>query len=72
MLCALTLGLWWPWAVVRQYRMRVESITVHVKGWLEDIATDLAGMLVMAWNTWMTVARGRAVPALVPAAAAQA
>lgn len=42
MLCALTLGLWWPWAVVRQYRMRVESITVHVKGWLEDIATDLA------------------------------
>jgi cytochrome c oxidase cbb3-type subunit I len=31
----------------------------------------LAGMLVMAWNTWMTVSRGRSVrvPVAVPAAA---
>ncbi len=31
-------------------------------------ALYLAGMLVMAWNTWMTVARGRAVTVAVPAA----
>jgi cytochrome c oxidase cbb3-type subunit 1 len=30
------------------------------------------GMLVMAWNTWMTVANGRSVPATVPAPALQA
>ncbi|HWJ95608.1 MAG TPA: cbb3-type cytochrome c oxidase subunit I, partial [Telluria sp.] len=31
----------------------------------------LGGMLVMAWNTWMTVARGRSirVPVAIPAAA---
>jgi cytochrome c oxidase cbb3-type subunit I len=29
----------------------------------------LAGMVVMAWNTWMTVARGRAQLVHVPAAA---
>jgi cytochrome c oxidase cbb3-type subunit 1 len=32
----------------------------------------LAGMLVMAWNTWMTVANGRAVRFNVPAVAPQA
>ena len=26
----------------------------------------LAGMLVMAWNTWMTVAQGRVVQVAVP------
>ena len=26
----------------------------------------LAGMLVMAWNTWMTVAQGRVVQVPVP------
>ncbi|MDB5861291.1 MAG: ccoN, partial [Ramlibacter sp.] len=31
-----------------------------------------AGMLVMAWNTWMTVTGGRAVAAPVPVAALQA
>jgi cytochrome c oxidase cbb3-type subunit I len=31
----------------------------------------LAGMLIMAWNTWMTVAQGRSVrvPVAVPQAA---
>ena len=29
----------------------------------------LGGMLVMAWNTWMTVARGRSVRAPIPAVA---
>jgi cytochrome c oxidase cbb3-type subunit 1 len=31
-------------------------------------ALYLAGMLVMAWNVWMTVARGRAVTWAVPTA----
>ena len=26
----------------------------------------LAGMLVMAWNTWMTVTLGRSVQAAIP------
>ena len=30
----------------------------------------LGGMLVMAWNTWMTVAQGRAVRVAVPVPAA--
>jgi cytochrome c oxidase cbb3-type subunit I len=30
----------------------------------------LGGMAVMAWNTWMTVAAGRAVRVTVPAVAA--
>jgi cytochrome c oxidase cbb3-type subunit 1 len=29
----------------------------------------LAGMLVMTWNVWMTVVRGRAATALIPAPA---
>jgi len=29
----------------------------------------LTGMLIMAWNTWMTVANGRAVRVSVPAVA---
>lgn len=41
MLCAVTLGLWSPWAAVRQYRMRVESVTLHVKGGLDHITGDL-------------------------------
>jgi cytochrome c oxidase cbb3-type subunit 1 len=32
----------------------------------------LFGMCVMAWNTWMTVAGGRAVRVTVPHALAQA
>jgi cytochrome c oxidase cbb3-type subunit 1 len=32
----------------------------------------LAGMLVMAWNTWMTVANGRSARVGVPAIAAAA
>ena len=32
----------------------------------------LAGMLVMAWNTWMTVAEGRAPRIVVPRAMPQA
>ncbi|MES2101381.1 MAG: cytochrome-c oxidase, cbb3-type subunit I [Pseudomonadota bacterium] len=35
-------------------------------------ALYLAGMLVMAWNTWMTVAGGRSVRIAVPAPVAQA
>ena len=29
-------------------------------------ALYLFGMLVMAWNTWMTVAQGRSIPVPVP------
>jgi cytochrome c oxidase cbb3-type subunit I len=32
----------------------------------------LAGMVVMAWNVWMTATKGRAVPVSVPAAVAHA
>ncbi len=32
----------------------------------------LSGMCVMAWNTWMTVAAGRAVRVAVPAPVAHA
>jgi cytochrome c oxidase cbb3-type subunit 1 len=35
-------------------------------------ALYLTGMLVMAWNTWMTVAGGRSVRVAVPAPVAQA
>jgi cytochrome c oxidase cbb3-type subunit 1 len=31
-------------------------------------ALYLAGMLVMAWNTWMTAVKGRAVTVVVPTA----
>ena len=32
----------------------------------------LGGMLIMLWNTWMTVARGRAVRVPIPAVVAHA
>lgn len=42
LLCGLTLGLWWPRAAVRRWRMRAESVTLHVKGDLDAVTGDLA------------------------------
>ncbi|GAB3774311.1 DUF898 family protein [Ramlibacter monticola] len=41
-LTLLTLGFFRPFAVVAEYRMRTESVTLHVKGGLDQLAGQLA------------------------------
>lgn len=41
-LSLLTLGFWRPFAMVSEYRMKAESVTLHVKGGLEHLAGQLA------------------------------
>jgi uncharacterized membrane protein YjgN (DUF898 family) len=38
LLSLLTLGLYRPFARVSEYRMKVESVTLHVKGGVEQVA----------------------------------
>jgi uncharacterized membrane protein YjgN (DUF898 family) len=40
LLTLLTLGLYWPWAVVRLARFRAESMTLVSQGSLDDFAAD--------------------------------
>jgi uncharacterized membrane protein YjgN (DUF898 family) len=42
-LTLLTLGLFRPFAVASEYRMKTESVTLHVKGGLDQLAGQLAG-----------------------------
>ncbi|MGZ5272308.1 MAG: YjgN family protein [Ramlibacter sp.] len=42
LLTVLTLGFYRPFALVSEYRMRVESVTLHVKGSLDQLAGQLA------------------------------
>jgi uncharacterized membrane protein YjgN (DUF898 family) len=37
-----TLGLFRPFAMVSEYRMKAESVTLHVKGGLDQLAGQLA------------------------------
>lgn len=41
-LTLLTLGLYRPFAMVSEYRMKTESVTLHVKGGLDQLAGQLA------------------------------
>lgn len=41
-LTLLTLGFWRPFAMVSEYRMKVASVTLHVKGGLDQLAGQLA------------------------------
>ena len=41
-LTLLTLGFYRPFAVVAEYRMKTESVTLHVKGGLDQLAGQLA------------------------------
>ena len=57
------------------WRGFVESVKASYPFYVIRLAGGLlylAGMLVMAWNTWMTVANGRAVRVNVPVLAPQA
>ena len=38
LLTLLTLGLYRPFARVSEYRMKVESVTLHIKGGVEQVA----------------------------------
>jgi len=40
-LTLLTLGLWRPFARVREYRMKVESVRLHVRGGLDSVTGRL-------------------------------
>jgi uncharacterized membrane protein YjgN (DUF898 family) len=40
-LTLLTLGFYRPFAVVSEYRMKTESVTLHVKGGLDQLAGEL-------------------------------
>jgi uncharacterized membrane protein YjgN (DUF898 family) len=42
LLAILTLGFWRPFALVSEYRMKAESVTLHVKGGLDQLAGQLA------------------------------
>ncbi|WP_427915235.1 YjgN family protein [Ramlibacter sp. MMS24-I3-19] len=42
LLTLLTLGLYRPFALVSEYRMRAESVSLHVKGGLDQLAGQLA------------------------------
>lgn len=42
LLTILTLGFYRPFAMVREYRMRAESVSLHVKGGLDQLAGQLA------------------------------
>lgn len=42
LLTLLTLGFFRPFAMVSEYRMKLESVTVHVKGGLDQVAGRLA------------------------------
>jgi uncharacterized membrane protein YjgN (DUF898 family) len=42
LLTLLTLGFYRPFAMVSEYRMKVESVTLHVKGGLDQLAGQLA------------------------------
>ncbi len=42
LLTVLTLGFWRPFALVSEYRMKAESVTLHVKGGLDQLAGQLA------------------------------
>lgn len=42
LLTILTLGFYRPFALVREYRMRAESVSLHVKGGLDQLAGQLA------------------------------
>ena len=42
LLTLLTLGFFRPFAVVSEYRMKTESVTLHVKGGLDQLAGQLA------------------------------
>jgi len=42
LLTLATLGFWRPFAVVSEYRMKTESVTLHVKGGLDQLAGQLA------------------------------
>jgi uncharacterized membrane protein YjgN (DUF898 family) len=41
-LTLVTLGFYRPFALVREYRMKVDSVTLHVKGGLDQLAGQLA------------------------------
>lgn len=41
-LTLLTLGFWRPFGLVSEYRMKAESVTLHVKGGLDQLAGQLA------------------------------
>ena len=43
LLTMLTLGFFRPFAVASEYRMKSESVTLHVKGGLDQLAGQLAG-----------------------------
>jgi uncharacterized membrane protein YjgN (DUF898 family) len=42
LLSLLTLGFYRPFAMISEYRMKAESVTLHVKGGLEQLAGQLA------------------------------
>jgi uncharacterized membrane protein YjgN (DUF898 family) len=42
LLSLLTLGFYRPFARVSEYRMKTESVTLHVKGGLDQLAGQLA------------------------------
>jgi len=42
LLMVLTLGFWRPFALVSEYRMKAESVTLHVKDGLDQLAGQLA------------------------------
>lgn len=42
LLVLLTLGFYRPFAMVSEYRMKTESVTLHVKGGLDQLAGQLA------------------------------
>lgn len=42
LLTLATLGFWRPFALVSEYRMKTESVTLHVKGGLEQLAGQLS------------------------------
>jgi uncharacterized membrane protein YjgN (DUF898 family) len=42
LLTLLTLGFYRPFAMVSEYRMKAESVTLHVKGGLDQLAGQLA------------------------------
>jgi uncharacterized membrane protein YjgN (DUF898 family) len=41
-LTLLTLGIYRPSAMVSEYRMKTQSVTLHVKGGLDQLAGQLA------------------------------
>jgi uncharacterized membrane protein YjgN (DUF898 family) len=41
LLTLLTLGFYRPFAMISEYRMKTESVTLHVKGGLDQMAGEL-------------------------------